>query len=92
MLRFVKIYPWFTIVAGVWALACIYLFCLIIFFRIVYADGLYWFDTNPPRAIPAWFYIPQHIILYSPLLLVGVLPFVLKYKKFRDKRCEPKQR
>jgi hypothetical protein len=79
MLRFLKAHPWFSLFAIIWALVCVYLFALILFLRVEYADGLYWYDTIPPRAIPAWYYIPQHILLYAPLLIAAALPFVLKY-------------
>jgi len=85
MRKFVRTHPWFSIGAVIWALAWGYCFGLILFFRIVYADGLYWFDTIPPRQIPAWYYIPQHVLLYSPLLLIAALPFVLKYYFYKLK-------
>ncbi|WLB87708.1 hypothetical protein [Bradyrhizobium japonicum] len=86
MFNFAKQHPFFCVCAAAWAITCIYLFALIIFFRVTHADSLYWFDTYPARAIPAWFYIPQHALIYSPLLIAAVLPFVLKLRSLKPRK------
>jgi hypothetical protein len=57
----------------------LYVFGLAFFLRIVYSNGFYWFDAIPPRAIPTWYYIPEHIILLSPVLAAAALPFLVIY-------------
>lgn len=79
---------WGTIAAGLWAIVFLYFFILILFFRVVYANGLYWYNVDPPLTIPPWYYIPEYLILYSPMVIVGFAPIMLLY---RPNRREPNQ-
>ncbi len=78
MLRFIQENPWFTLFACSWTLGWLYVFGGILFMRIAFAPGIVWLDTDPPQMISAWYYIPQHIVLNFPLLILAALPWVVK--------------
>lgn len=71
-----------------WSLPFVYYFGLSMFFRIIYSSSFYW--GNPPQTVPAWFYIPEHVIIFLPVLAVGVSPlFMLITLRKQPRLCQP---
>ncbi len=76
MIQFMKKHPWIAAGAILLTLGCLYFFGCILFLRIMFAPGLVWDNIDPPQMVPAWYYIPQYVVINSPLLILAALPWV----------------
>lgn len=75
-MRFLKIIA--TIASVFLVLATLYMCGVGLFMRIMFADGFYW--HTPPVPVPAWYYIPEHVVMDLPWLLLSALPLLLIHR------------
>ncbi len=73
-----------TVLSFLWAVGCLYVVGVTLLYRVSFASAFYWFDSRGDAyAIPAWYYIPEHLFLWLPVILMGATPLILMYYKSR---------
>jgi hypothetical protein len=76
------------VVASIWAGPWLYYFCVSLALRVAYARDFAWVESNPYNPVPAWYYVPQHVLLFAPILIIGLGPICWLWFKHSPRNGE----